>query len=283
MDEFGTQPISFDLTRLADARRRIPADDLVDAAYDHQGEPAPTTDVLIVFSTPRSGSTWLCELLLANQSCIAHEYFQPAQYLPLLAQRWGCLAGNALDEAAYVGSLRRFRTCRNGWLGINLHGSHLSYYARMERHLGALPIHYVHLVRRDAIAQAISYHVASHSGAWSSQFDKGEAPPYDYARIARKLAQLQSQNLSIQAFLQARGASYTTIYYEELAADPGAVLRQLPCVAPQPAPRTDCRLRRQADERSEGWARRFAEDFLRQSRRTPPLRRLARRVRRLMR
>lgn len=153
----------------------------------------------------------------------------------------------------------------------------------MERGLAAFRIHYVHLVRRDLIAQAVSYHVASHSKAWSSRFEAGAAPDYDFARIARMLAQIQSQQLAIQAFLHARGARYATLYYEDLVADPGTVLRALPCVPPHGALRTESGLKRQADARSEGYARRFAEDFLQRSRRPPLLRRLARRARRWLR
>jgi LPS sulfotransferase NodH len=254
-----TPAVSFDLSKLAEAKRRIPAADFSDASYDlDQG--ALTTDVLVVLGTPRSGSTLLCDLLRLNEACLAHEYFQPAQYMPLLAERWGCIEGNTLNEGAYVSCLRRFRTYPNGWLGINLHGSHLAYYTRMEGCLSDARLHYVHLVRRDVIRQAISYHIAAHTRQWSSEFDPEAHPEYDYAQIERKLRQVQDQNVLIQAFLLARRADYSTIYYEDFVAHIEETLRTLPCIPSDAALRTDSTLRRQSDARSADWALRFAED-----------------------
>ena len=253
--------ISFDLAALPEMRRRIPPGDFADERYDVDRGVA-TTDALVVLSTPRSGSTLLCELLRVNDACLAHEYFQPGQYMPILADRWGCLRGARLDEAAYVASLCRYRTYPGGCLGINLHGSHLRFFSQMEPHLRDVRVQYLHIVRRNSIAQAVSYHVASQTLQWSSEFQRTATPTYSFAEILERLQRIEAQNALIQAFLIARGLDCLTVYYEDLVAETEATLRRIPALASVAPLRTESTLQRQAGEQSREWARRFAEELL---------------------
>lgn len=253
--------IRFDLAALPQSKGRIPAADFVGPQYDIVHGSA-TTDVLIILSTPRSGSTLLCELLRLNEVCLAHEYFQPGQYMPILAERWGCLRGDTLDEASYVANLRQFRTYRNGWLGVNLHGSHLRYFVRMEQHLKDAHFHYVHLVRRNVIAQAVSYDVASQTRQWSSEFAAAASPEYSFEGIAKKLRRVQSQNALILAFMLGRGVEWRTLCYEDLVDSPATILRGLPCLSQEQPARAVPTLRRQAGGLNADWMARFAEEFV---------------------
>jgi LPS sulfotransferase NodH len=247
--------------KLAAAARLIPFEDMVGPQYD-TAEETPTTDVVVLLSTPRSGSTLLCELLRLNAGCLAHEYFQPFQYMPILADRWGCRHGRTFDEAAYVSALRRHRTLGNGWLGINLHGSHLRHFRRMEAHLRDVRFHYVHLVRKDQIAQAISFEIAVQERKWSSEFASRATAEYSFPRILRMLGVIQNQNAVIESYLLARGESFQTVTYEDLAAKPEDVLRRFACIPPGRDLSVVPNLCRQSDGRSAEWKRRFAEDVL---------------------
>jgi LPS sulfotransferase NodH len=109
----------------------IPADDFVSAKYDVM-KISRLDKVLILLSTPRSGSTLLSDILRSNEVCLPHEYFQPYQYMPILADRWSAIGkDNILDGRQYIQSLTRCRTFVGGWLGINLHESHIHIYERL--------------------------------------------------------------------------------------------------------------------------------------------------------
>lgn len=254
-------PLMFNPWKVTAAKRLIPTADLIDAQYDNARD-VSTTDVLVLLSTPRSGSTLLCELLRLNDGVLAHEYFQPFQYMQILARRWGCVAGGIFNDAAYVGELCKHRTLPNGWLGINVHGSHLKHFARMQKHFTGVRFHYVHLVRQDLVAQAVSYEIATQSKQWSSEFETRSDADYSFSRILRKLRVIQNQNALIQSYLMACGVQYRTISYEDLVADIEGTLRSFQCITPERKLTVTPPLRRQAGDRSARWKERFAADVL---------------------
>jgi LPS sulfotransferase NodH len=254
-------PIIFNRWRISAAARKIPAADFIDAQYDSPEDVRPT-DVLVLLSTPRCGSTMICDLLRLNGGPVTHEYFAPFQNMPILARRWNCLKGTDFDEAAYVRALSRFRTSHTGWLGLNLQGSHLRFYTKMEAHFGAVRFHYVHLVRRDAIAQAVSFDIAMQTGQWSSEFAARSSAKYSFRRLLRRLHAIQNQNALIESFLLFRGASYQRLTYEDFQADREQGIRRFPCIPPEQDLVLAPTLRRQADDRSAIWKKRFTEDIL---------------------
>ncbi|OPX08642.1 Stf0 family sulfotransferase [Mycobacterium sp. AT1] len=247
--------------KVAAAAKSIPAEDFVDRQYD-EPEATQTTDVMILLSTPRSGSTLLCELIRKNYGYTAHEYLQPFQYMPLLADRWSCLKNGVVDGSAYIDALRRHRTHKNGWLGINVHGNHLPYFVGVEEHLRDVRIHYLYLRRQDHVAQAISFEIARQSRKWSNQFDSTTAAKYSFRRILRMLKIIQNQNTVIQSFLTERGVPYQELTYESLVARPRETVLSLPGLASDRPLSLTPRLCRQANQQSEEWTQRFVRDVL---------------------
>jgi trehalose 2-sulfotransferase len=254
-------PIMFSPWKTTAAKKLIPAADLSDIRYDADGH-TQTTDVLVLLAAPRSGSTLLCELLRLNDGCVAHEYFQPYQYMQILARRWGCVTAGIFNEAAYVRALSKHRTLPNGWLGVNVQGTHLKHFARMEKHFTGARFHYVHLVRQDEISQAISYDIAFRTKQWSSEFESHSHVEYSFPRILRKLRAIQNQNAMIRSYLLARGASFKTITYEDLIADTEGTLREFGCITPDRELVLTPPLQRQSNDRSTRWKQRFAADIL---------------------
>ena len=61
----------------------LPEDDFADGQFDRDVGTAPRT-LLLILSTPRSGSTLACDLLHQAGVCTAHEYFQPYQIRPAM-------------------------------------------------------------------------------------------------------------------------------------------------------------------------------------------------------
>lgn len=209
-----------------EARAHVPEADMIQARFDVADAPA-ASELLLILSTQRSGSTFLCEQLAALDYCYAHEYFQHFQYMQILAERWDFAGKGTVDWELFAAALRRHRTAPTGILAINLHGSHLDRFERAAAHLADLPTRYLHVTRRDIVGQALSFHEARQSSQWSAHFAKVKEPEYSYPGTRKALEWLQEQNARISAYLAARGVAAESVVYEELVADPAAIIARI--------------------------------------------------------
>lgn len=241
-------------------RPAIPEADFINARYD-VAEATETTDLLVILSTPRSGSTLLCDHIYRHGLCLPHEYFQPFQYMPALAERWDAREDGETDLKTYVRQLRKFRTFPNGWLGVNLHAKHLQIWIAAQPHLQNLRQHYVHVLRRDQIAQAVSYHIASQTRQWSSQFERQGTPEYDFNKIRNRLSEIQMGNTAIEAFLRTRELDSETVYYEDLVQNPASELKKIEGM-PREIEIKEAGIERQAGALSQEFADRFSRDLM---------------------
>jgi len=240
--------------------RTIPVDDFSDRQFDLDCAVAPR-DLLVLCSTPRSGSTFLCDLLYRNRLCVCHEYFQNFQYMPVLAHRWGVDLESDPDLAGYSSQLRRYRTAPTGWLGINIHAAHLSSYRRALGSFADLRVHYVHLVRDDVLSQAVSYYIASRSGQWTERFASSGTCPYDFGGIDRCLERILRGNAILRAFFVVENVKPIEIQYERMVEDPAEALRQLPCV-PDDFSFVPALLERQRSDQKKAYLERFSAEIL---------------------
>lgn len=174
--------------------------------------------VLLLISTPRSGSTALCDYLYRGSGIVAHEYFQPFQYMAALAERWSSIEIDRIDPKRYMTALVANRTSKGGVLGIKLHGSHISIFQFFRRYLAQdIPLHALYLKRHDKIAQAVSYFIAAETGKWSSHFDSNsKLPKYSFSGIKAKLTSILNQEKRAEFFLADSNVMSHTIYYESL-------------------------------------------------------------------
>lgn len=214
--------------RIIFAKSKIPKEDMINAAYDHN----PCNElkaVLIILSTPRSGSTYLCDLLKSNAICTPHEYFQPYEYMPILADRWGCInqTTRSIDPIKYVNSLIKHRTHSSGWLGINIHQKDLSVFQKYEKHFPNVLFKYIVLFRRDLIRQAISYEIASQTGSWSHHFPRTKKPKYNFEYIDSKIKEIEESNICLRDYLQKKQEHGITLIYEDLALNTEAELTRV--------------------------------------------------------
>ena len=204
---------------------KVPGEDFIDIQFDEKSN-AELTDMLVIFSTPRSGSTFLSDLIYKNNICTPHEYFQPFQYMPIMASRWECILEGKLDKSKYLKNLIDFRTSIKGWLGLNLHGEHLQVFSKFEQLLPIVNFHYVHVIRNDSFSQAISYEIASQTGKWSSHFDSFGEAKYNFSGINGRLKSFGEQNNIIKAFIKYKNINCKTISYEELISQPEKTLKK---------------------------------------------------------
>lgn len=190
----------------------------------------------VVCSTPRSGSTLLCEALCsAGGFGVPAEYWEPDSMFSL-AVRWGC---RTFPE--YVAKLYELRTGDNGVFGSKIHWGHLL--LLQERVLGKDRIsdveleaakvmlesffpglRYVYITRRNKLRQAVSHFVALQTRRWWDHGDGAELgprsePAYSYDAITDVLTRDVKADQSWRGFFVANGIEPITVEYEELAED----------------------------------------------------------------
>ena len=145
----------------------------------------------IIAATPRSGSTLLCDLLsgtgIAGQP---HSYYRREDILDY-ARTWGVsspdVIGDEAFERTYLEAVRRAGAAQTGIFGLRLmwssvaelsarlsaiHPDRLDDSVRFELAFGK-PL-YIHLSRRDKVAQAVSLLKAKQSGLWHRAADGTE-------------------------------------------------------------------------------------------------------------
>ena len=252
--------IDIEKFNLNEIKERIPDQDYINSSFDYSAS-TPVTDILIIFSTPRSGSTLLCDLLYKNNICIPHEYFQIDDYLPLLAERWSCIDNNKVNAALLVERLIKKRTSAKGWLGINLHGEHLSLFSSFKSLFPEANYHYVHITRQNNFSQAISYEMAIQTGKWSSHFKTDITPEYSFKGIKNKLARLSHQNNLISTYIIKNNLKCEAVSYENLVKAPKEQLKQILPQSLLDDISTESNLKKQSSSLNEEWLNTFCEEY----------------------
>lgn len=264
------QELKFSNKQIVSSEMKIPTADFADKSYDSEFF-GKSKGVLIILSTPRSGSTLLCDLLYKSGFCLAHEYFQPHEYLPILANRWGCLDNGVLNKEKYVNQLAKFRTLNSGWLGINLHGHHLPAFNKFSECFSNSEKVFLRIRRRNVIAQAVSYEIASQTKRWSSEFQAKAKPTYSFNQIKKKLNSINHQNLITDTFLSLNNMVSTDIYYEDFIGNPGEVLGDILSDYIHKEPATASFLKKQSSNINEEWIERFSQELFTEASKEPSL------------
>lgn len=265
----GGDPLDYLEVQKNPTNRGIPPEDLIQARFDSEYN-VPPQELLIILSSQRSGSTLLCESLFAIDYCVAHEYFQEFQYLQILADRWPFVSNGCIDWAAFISHLERARTSPTGILGINAHGSHLPRFARALPYFSSSRRRCVIVNRDDLLNQALSLSEARQTRRWSIHFKASGDWQYDFEHAKACLDEIQLHNVKIQAFAAALGCQLERVRFEELGADPVAVLSRLTGikeieVSNKLARNRTTTLSKQSDgDRRKAAVGRFARDLMRQ-------------------
>ncbi len=247
--------------QVENAIEKIPESDFVDQQFDVNYS-QNLKGIFFLLSTPRSGSTMICDLLYKSDFCLAHEYFQPYQYLPILANRWGCLKEDLLDKEMFTKQLIRFRTLKSGWLGINLHGHHLPIYYKFKEYFPDSEKIFVRVRRRNVIAQAISYEIASQTGKWSSEFQTGVTPVYSFDNIKSKINAIKQQEILTDIFATSLSENVIELVYEDFILDPIAALSSIIPEEPLKTLLIEPSLKKQSSNLNKAWIDRFTQEFI---------------------
>ncbi|WP_299600893.1 Stf0 family sulfotransferase [uncultured Tateyamaria sp.] len=242
--------------------------------------PVPTPSAYILCTSPRSGSTLLCALL-RDSGVAGHpkSYFHQPDL-----DKWRAGLGLAPDtprpdifaEAIAQGrgdtdifGLRLQRHSAPFFFDQvrDAHPDATTDKAAVETQFG--PTRYIHLHRKDKVAQAVSLVRASQSGLWHRNADGSElertAPPqtpqYDHPAIAQELETVTNYDTAWEDWFKAQGIAPLRLDYDTLSADPSGTLEQilkdlnLPQGAPvQPA------VAKLSDDISADWITRFKSE-----------------------
>ena len=229
----------------------------------------------VLCGTPRTGSTLLCSLLTSTGVAGRPEsYFrEPDQHA--WAGRFGVPVADdgSFDYRAFTAGALRAGTTPNGvfgarimWGTMNLLVDGLDPARRRRRDLDVLagafgPLQLVYLRREDVVGQAVSWARAEQTGYWHSGDAAPSAEPrLDLDKIDVVISTIHDHNAAWNSWFAAQEADPLVVTYEDLIADPGQAVHRIlrsVGVAPPPGWRPASSHRRQADEVSADWVRRY--------------------------
>ena len=212
------------------------------AAKGQRRTPTP----VLVLTTSRSGSTWLCELLFnINESGPLPEHIRPQHFKYAMGQPDGQhLLRNLLEDAAALIRNGRCSGSKLIWDYVPelFSGSEVDTLRTVLSPLSDLRPICLRLRRQDIAAQAVSRCLSSQTGIYHRY--RGAADDstqtgtpvmenvdsqltYDTADIAHHEKVLQSAESHLEASISGLGLAVHEVVYEELLADPGKVLEPL--------------------------------------------------------
>ena len=231
---------------------------------------------------PRSGSTLLCDLLRQTGVSGAPASFFRAQSMANFSADWGIPAQRLEDfDQSYIDSARQHGCAGGGRFGMRIMWDNMpgllarltqifrqaaTDRARLELAFG--PLQFIHLYRRDQVAEAVSYTIAEQTGLWHRHADGTErervAPPaepiYDAGQIRRNYDIVTKGHEDWLRWFAGENIDPHRLFYEDLADDLVAALRGVlrslnldPTKADHLRPGTA----RLADSRNAEWAARF--------------------------
>jgi len=235
-----------------------PAAALTDARFDFPPAGQPTFHYMIA-TAPRAGSTLLCrQLWQTGQLGAPWEYFDFRRNKVAMIARLG-----VTSLAEYVSRLYELRTSPNRVFGFKatLPDFQFIKLARL-RFPGARVIW---ITRNDRVAQAVSLARAWQTQKWSS-LDEGSAGPpiYEFSHIQNCFAHIAREHAGWKSFFRKNIFAPIRVDYDDLVADPDAVVRQIMTqfgIEPDPTCGVDLPpIGRQFDATSEEWIARFRRD-----------------------
>jgi trehalose 2-sulfotransferase len=235
---------------------------------------------LVICTLPRSGSYMLCDGLTQTEKLgYAAEYYSAAHRL--FYER---LVGKdkAQNYDIVFDYIMRMGTTPNGVFAVKVLFHQLvtlrENFDRCSFYPDIAPLQlldrllpnpcYLHLIRRDKLRQAISYHRAISSGVWW-RFDASQTraeatrPEFNQRAIAHWLHTMTVWEKGWAEMLRHVRGPVLTLYYDDVVADYAGAMRKVhELVGIPPDPGIDAirpALRKQSDGTTEDWVRRFNE------------------------
>jgi LPS sulfotransferase NodH len=226
--------------------------------FEFEREIEPRLSYLIC-SIPRSGSSFLCELLASTGIAGAPtEFFHPDK-MARLKRRWGI---DTMEE--YLRALLARKTSPNGVFGAKAHwGQYEPAFGEADPRRLFPNVRVIFITRRDHLRQAVSWVRALQTLHWAAT-DRPRverAAEFDPDHITRKLGRITREEGFWADLFERYGIAPHNVVYEDLIADRRRTLREvLEFIGVEPPvdlPVDPVRLERQADQLSEQWVERY--------------------------
>jgi len=229
----------------------------------------------VLCGTPRTGSTLLCSLLASTGVAGRPESYFREPDQGAWAERFDVSVrkDGSFDYRAFTAGALRAGTTPNGvfaarimWGTMNLLVDGLDPARRRRRDLDVLvdafgPLQLVHVRREDVVGQAVSWARAEQTGYWQhgDAAPSGE-PRLDLGQINALVNTIHDHNAAWHSWFTEQDADPLVVTYEDLVVDPGQAVHRIlrsVGVAPPAGWRPVSSHRRQADEVSADWVRRY--------------------------
>lgn len=228
----------------------------------------------------------LCDLMSATGVLGRPQSFYRPESIPDWASRSGINhePGSEAFEKAYLSAIRKEGADTTGTFGLRLMWDTMEglidrlslLFPDQQNHADLFecafgPPLYIHLVREDKVAQAVSLVRAKQSGLWHLASDgsvrqgfKDPSPiTYDARAIENEVSSLNQDDTAWQAWFAEQGLSPFETTYEALSADSQTVIADLlsevghdPTLAEKVEPRTA----KMADDDSRQWVARYRQE-----------------------
>ena len=216
--------------------------------------------------TPRSGSTYLCDML-----CRTKRFGTPQEVLTPQGIKIRLPTLPARNSEAYLENILRVKQSANGVSGTKASWFQWQQFLASTTHKKTLNrFKYIYVTRRDLAAQAVSLYKATASDIFHSVQSPDESSliklnnlEYDYAQIKFWYEHISAQENGWQQYFYEAGIFPLCIYYEDIEVDILMVLKRIASyVGIRPdnviMPKNPSPYIKISDERNNLWARQFA-------------------------
>jgi LPS sulfotransferase NodH len=205
----------------------------------------------VLCSTPRTGSTWLCDLL--ESTGVAGRpasYFRKADE-SRFAERWGVPRGSdgRYAYSDFVRAALSAGTSDNGVFGVRIMWGTLDeVLSRLAMISPALrcrdlelltsafgDLRFVHLRRLDTVSQAVSLFRAEQTDVWHNtdrtdrpdRPEHGQEPRYEFGGIDGLVRMIEQHTRAWEQWFASVGVRPHPVLYEDLESDPAGVTRAI--------------------------------------------------------
>lgn len=219
---------------------------------------AETTKSYFICSTPRCGSSLICEALLVSKLAGAPTEYFDANVQANFYKHW-----DIGSQEEYLAKLLKTKTGPNGVFGSKAHFNQYDRCFGVDQVPSRFPnLRYVWIKRNNTLEQAVSYALAIQTEKWSSsQLGNGAVPVYKFDQIDSLVKRIESEQAKWASFFELHSIEPLLIVYEEFADNliEGVTkcLNYLDVKMPINYPIDQCTLQKQANQLSLQWVERF--------------------------
>ncbi len=175
-----------------------------------------------ICTAPRSGSAFLTQALASTgQLGRPYEYFNPG------IRRLPGMADHPDDPHAQLAAITTRGATPNGVYGFKLFADQADRAAETRWPVVLPDLSFIHLERRDALGQALSFARARSSGQFRSTLPKGREPAYDRALIELSLRKIVKGQARWRLYFASNGLQPLHLFYEDVVRDPQAAVEQV--------------------------------------------------------